>query len=1107
MDKQASMATVTESQSGDGNTGENKDSQNENQKSQEKQKEKSDTDQTSKTDKTSKNTSAGKAAGKDSSQWTEIPIGTTITTGKDPNRKRWRFIVLYPGPVKQLQDRLDKDKVREVHTENGWRLVDDILNLEFAESIPFPQEEKKQQREKSKPPKSGKQEITSEKGAQTEQKEIENGSNKNVADTRQRKQKESGVQIGAHAAQALEKAKTKTPAKKQIRMRFGGSRGSRASPFNIGLVANMNADDAGDMDNDNYQGDESDSETSDIDTTLTDDQIAQRMWNKHLIERQRLMHLQADGIDRGKKPKDRTVKLTPAQKRIYKGYETSWQMIAQGGVQLPKGWDYENIIVLSDPSKPSQPSFYMLPLMTDNLSFDMIHGLTSNGNIRINSETGIVTSVPYTNNTGQQVPPQLLGRRLNVMEELEYKERIGVINQLERRMLESCRTDLEVQRDSNNRLKQLQEQVKQLRQIKTGSTRQVHFDLEQQPPLRKVGTGARDRDGRYLASQIHDPQAQPADEARKHKLRGSLLGSTLSTTPQVYGSSLVTGQTLIPNKNLLNLSQTTGTTHSGSSKLMTSIHVSSMKNLATTGLGSSFMGQEQLLKRHQQSLSTSTLSTTKPPQTTTTSSLVPQSKSKQTKETISKIIGKSRSSDVADLSDQHAPPQKKQRRLGLIGTTHGRGKSMLDSTIDGLSPIKSKLHDTIDLSTASTARLFDEADNLARPMSSLDLSMVFNQLAKDLGIGGQKQVTDIIDNLNYIRTTRNQSPILYPQEIDSNKSRAASTPLGTATQVRGRGGKSGKDTPVTTRGAQRQSQRKASQTQTRMRRRAGVTMGSRTGRGDPGDDGDDDDSDDGSDKDRRDDRPPDRRERKQSQPDKSPSGSDGSGQGGGGGIHHNIINGLINLATHQATQLDRLLVNNGSIPGKLSEYGKQIEKMKANKDLNYTVRPFSGEAKTDDELRQNFVSWLFYTIKHVEQCRIEKQHEQFFVEMIAQKGLSKKAKTFYRDHVLRHGYFQTFDSFIQFLFTLYPLDDVIRFYFSSIHNLKLDFRQPLELMLAPFIKAIEIYEMVKRYTPTEIAEVYSTPENKYALIGFNKLPQKLQQRIKQHCQIRGETIP
>ena len=782
--------------------------------------------------------------------------------------------------------------------------------------------------------------------------------------------------------------------------------------------------------------------------------------------------------------------------------------IKRGHEMASKEWLWEN------------PLFYQGKLYRANLSdmytYNQILALIANDSVVTKDKGRQLWTLSPDDSKDVLI---LIGIRYTTLQTLSYRSFIG---------------DLHAQRE-RDKLARLQKE-KIHKQKKRESKSQLRSILKD--GRSRIEKGARDLSQHVtFQDQMNEQQEQAMglnvdsllnrmqptmDSTITDQVHASKLGQSrysTGTQPEVIGTSIITGETLEPQSNLTNLQllqqQNENQMQNQDTEMMSSIHVTGLKENRQAQMNISFLGQQDLYQSHLKNVSSRTSTTTSRTGTTstavTTNKASPTTTPQTTTPTSTATTTGKRTQTQTRLTKDGVPPRKRRRAdIGTNGddTTHRREEKEDElDLIEGLSPISNRSAKSMHSATDTLELLlysFDKGNQTEQQNAKQQMSSLRDKLFKDFQ-KQQQQYLQRIDDMIAQResATRGRTTTRHPTQTTTTTTGPTLPPVTQLTRPKPTVTGEDTDVQITTMGSGGSPSDKGSSDKDGSKG-SGTPFGAPPrfpgGPGQPG------------------------------KPGKPGGGGNGNGNGNGGNgngngngngsksgsigsdAHHPIINNLINIVSQQQQQIgqviDTLNKSSGNTTRKFTnEYDKHFDKMKAQKDLDYTVKPFSGEGQSKAVIQQNFVFWLYSTIKHVEQCRVKKKHEPFFVEKIAQKGLIRKAKQLYNNHVFRSGKFKTFDELIYFLFTYFPLEDVIKYYFAAVHKVTLNHRSAYETMLQPYIHAFGIYKMVAGYTAKPIMASYMIGDSKVAIVAFKKLPSKLQERIKNHCDIRGEILP
>ena len=839
---------------------------------------------------------------------------------------------------------------------------------------------------------------------------------------------------------------------------------------------------------------------------------------------------------------------TDPTRQKFSEMQTNFALMRQGGVHETKQFLDENPIIIRDENGICR--LYRV-CTTNKISYDMIEEMIQTRKYQEKEGHIQLWSMQTTLPSGKIRRSKLIAVQFSRLAELKYKQWIGVSTQAEDNEL------IIVEQQEVNRKKSIERQRVLKQQMKEFEHRKLKLkkkSLKLTQQLKKKSKTVRfedqlnqdndnDNDDDILGSEfggmitagssIPGIVSSKPSNIRSRNLNPNDSNKSTTTTPQVHGLSMFTGKTIVSPSGTQTQTAQTGSVQTGQLGLMSSRFVTSMQqNRSSIGLGTTFMSQEQLLKQHQNiqsggaSILTGTGTTSLARTSTPTDARTKQGTKKTgTKRTQTQAGLQQQQQQPLSQTELTAPPKKRQRQGGvgvqqsqipsqdevqslqLFGQQMGLSPISVKSSVSGTSTLQDLYGKLTDTQRADEKRNQDEYQRLrmlnekARAEEEIKC---WNQMLKineeKVKKGQQPTPTDEIQRI-IAQTLDRRLPRPQPPII----------PTDHVTQTR-----------------DRQDQ---------------VTVVT-TGQDHPHDD--DHDHDDDDDDDRKDDRNKDNNDRGRPgrgngrPPPGGPTPPGGGGGGGGGdpgrgngdgrgnrdddrdrgrdprldGIsldgsdaHHPIINKLLSMLDRRDEQLNQLLNRqNRGTQSKQTEYDKQIEKMKAQQDLNYNVKPFSGDNKNKGKSQQEFVRWFYNTIKYVEKCRIQQKYEPFFVKIIGEKGLTGSAKKSYNKQVFQNGEFQRLDDLLIFLFKLYPLEDVVKYYFHAVFNVQLP-KQPLEIILTPLTNAIDVYKLIWQYTEEPIQRNYTIDPRKYSKLAIAKLSNRLIERLKNHCKIKNETLP
>ena len=215
-------------------------------------------------------------------------------------------------------------------------------------------------------------------------------------------------------------------------------------------------------------------------------------------------------------------------------------------------------------------------------------------------------------------------------------------------------------------------------------------------------------------------------------------------------------------------------------------------------------------------------------------------------------------------------------------------------------------------------------------------------------------------------------------------------------------------------------------------------------------------------------------------------------------------------AMNNQTQLMSQLFNNTNAPTtnvtpRQTEYEKQVERIQAQRNLTYEGASFSGQG--DDATRRiNFVVWLQGILKFADESKLRDTHEEILVKLI-EKSLTNTAKKRYDSRIATNGQFNNFDTFLNWMFGLYPLEDTLRYFYEACSKCELDWKAKAHDLLTPYKRVAEYYDQVKGYSAPQIQAMYDLTSTQHALRAFSKLSKGLQNKITNRCNIAGTGLP
>ena len=178
---------------------------------------------------------------------------------------------------------------------------------------------------------------------------------------------------------------------------------------------------------------------------------------------------------------------------------------------------------------------------------------------------------------------------------------------------------------------------------------------------------------------------------------------------------------------------------------------------------------------------------------------------------------------------------------------------------------------------------------------------------------------------------------------------------------------------------------------------------------------------------------------------------------------------------------------------KYKEYVKRIERIRIENNVKLTLTRLLGGRPTSDLMRQiNQIVWYEELNHFAVKCKMLGKDEDVLCDIIINEAIQGEVKKNCQMAVANDGSFLKFDELIHYIFNIYPIKiECVRHYFDKLYSVKLNANTSSpSLMIAPFKKAIRLYDQAHRMLSGKAKHFKRFTEKEQVLMCFERLPKQ-----------------